>query len=158
MTATYLGSGDPARRRTDYFPVWLNDLADDVTLEASAINGAAQGPEAVRSIILAVKSLYEYQDINFTGDYGDKYFIEDYTTQIQGKPFGVMGVITRNAEGADPAHRRQPAATRHPAAGGPPAGREVRRHPQRPVLRGQHLENRATELPRRPTAPKAPTP
>ena len=40
MTATYLGSGDPARRRTDYFPVWLNDLADDVTLEASAINGA----------------------------------------------------------------------------------------------------------------------
>jgi len=71
MTATYLGSGDPARRRTDYFPVWLNDLADDVTLEASAINGAAQGPDAVRSIILAVKSLYEYQDINFTGDYGE---------------------------------------------------------------------------------------
>jgi hypothetical protein len=99
MTATYLGSGDPARRRTDYFPVWLNDLADDVTLEASAINGAAQGPEAVRSIILAVKSLYEYQDINFTGDYGDKYFIEDYTTQIKGKPFGVMGVITRNDQG-----------------------------------------------------------
>ena len=100
MTATYLGSGDPARRRTDYFPVWLNDLADDVTLEASAINGAAQGPEAVRAIILAVKSLYEYQDINFTGDYDDgRYFIEDYTTQIQGKPFGVMGVITRNDQG-----------------------------------------------------------
>jgi hypothetical protein len=99
MTATYLGSGDPARRRTDYYPVWLDNLADDVTLEASAINGAAQGPEAVRSIILAVKSLYEYQDINFTGDYGDHFFIEDYTTQIQGRPFGVMGVITRNAAG-----------------------------------------------------------
>jgi hypothetical protein len=99
MTATYLGSGDPARRRTDYYPAWLDNLADDVTLEASAINGAAQGPEAIRSIILAVKSLYEYQDINFTGDYGGHYFIEDYTTQIQGKPFGVMGVITRNAKG-----------------------------------------------------------
>jgi hypothetical protein len=100
MTATYLGSGDPARRRTDYYPVWLDHLADDVTLEASAINGAAQGPEAIRSIILAVKSLYAYQDINFTGDYGDgKYFIEDYTTQIHGQPFGVMGVITRNADG-----------------------------------------------------------
>jgi hypothetical protein len=100
MTATYLGSGDPARRRTDYFPLWLNDLADDVTLEASAINGAAQGPEAIRTIILAVKSLYAYQDINFTGDYGDgKYFIEDYTTQIHGQPFGVMGVITRNDHG-----------------------------------------------------------
>ena len=32
---TYLGSGDPARRRTDYHPVWLNDLADDVTCEAA---------------------------------------------------------------------------------------------------------------------------
>jgi hypothetical protein len=99
MTATYLGSGDPARRRNDYYPAWLDKLAEDVTLEASAMNGAAQGPDAVRSIIIAVKSLYEYQDINFTGDYGDKFFIEDYTTQVQGKPFGVMGVVTRNAAG-----------------------------------------------------------
>jgi hypothetical protein len=41
--------------------------------------GSAQGTDAVRSIILAVKSLYEYQDINLTRDYGDTYFIEDYT-------------------------------------------------------------------------------
>jgi hypothetical protein len=101
MTATYLGSGDPARRRTDYYPAWLDNLADDVTLEASAMNGAVQGPDDVRSIVLAVKSLYEYQDINFFGDYGDRYFIEDYTTQINGEPFGAMGVITRNAAGAE---------------------------------------------------------
>jgi len=96
---TYLGSGDPTRRRNDYYPAWLDKLADDVTLEASAMTGAARGPQDVRSIILAVKSLYPYQDINFTGDYGDRYFIEDYTTQINGEPFGVMGVITRNAAG-----------------------------------------------------------
>ena len=96
---TYLGSGDPTRRRNDYYPAWLDELADDVTLEASAMTGAARGPQDVRSIILAVKSLYPYQDINFTGDYGDRYFIEDYTTQINGEPFGVMGVITRNAAG-----------------------------------------------------------
>jgi hypothetical protein len=96
---TYLGSGDPARKRSDYYPAWLDKLADDVTLEASAMTGAAKGPQDVRSIILAVKSLYPYQDINFTGDYGDRYFIEDYTTQINGEPFGVMGVITRNAAG-----------------------------------------------------------
>jgi len=99
MEPTYLGSGDPARRRTDYYPAWLDNLADDVTLEASAMDGAAQGPDEVRSIILAVKSLYEYQDINFIGDYGDRYFIEDYTTQIHGEPFGAMGVITRNDAG-----------------------------------------------------------
>ena len=96
---TYMGSGDPARRRADYYPAWLDNLAGDVTLEASAIDGAAEGAEAVRSIVLAVKTLYEYQDINFTGDYGAGYFVEDYTTQVRGEPFGVIGVITRNAAG-----------------------------------------------------------
>ena len=96
---TYAGSGDPARRRDDYYPAWLDNLADDVTLEASAMDGFAQGAADVRSVVLAVKALYEYQDINFTGDYGDRYFVEDYTTEIQGEPFGVMGVITRNADG-----------------------------------------------------------
>ena len=97
--ATYLGTGDPARQRNDYYPKWLDDLADDVTLEASAMNGAAEGADAVRSIILAVKSLYEYQDINFAGDYGPSGFIEDYTTRVHGEPFGVIGVVTRNRAG-----------------------------------------------------------
>jgi len=96
---TYLGSGDPARRRTDYYPVWLDNLADDVTLEASAMDGAAQGAEAVRSIVLAVKALYEYQEINYAGPYGDNGFLEDYTTQVRGEPLGVVGVVTRNAAG-----------------------------------------------------------
>jgi hypothetical protein len=96
---TYLGSGDPARRSTDYYPVWLDNLADDVTLEASAMDGAAQGPEAVRSIILAVKSLYEYQEIDYAGPYADNDFIEVYTTRIHGQPLGVSGVVTRNAAG-----------------------------------------------------------
>ena len=48
---THTGSGDPARRRTwagnvwvqDYYPEWLDNLADDVTLEAPAMNGTARG-------------------------------------------------------------------------------------------------------------------
>ena len=96
---TYMGSGDPARRRTDYYPAWIDKLADDVTLEASAMNGAAQGAEAVRSIVVTAKGLYEYQELNFAGDYGDNGFLEDYTTQVRGEPLGVVGVITRNAAG-----------------------------------------------------------
>ena len=56
---TYLGSGDPARRltlfdgseveRTDYQPVWVNRLADGVTIEGSAMNGVVQGAVAVPS-------------------------------------------------------------------------------------------------------------
>jgi hypothetical protein len=96
---TYAGSGDPARRRTDYYPVWLDSLADDVTLEASAMNGAAQGPEAVRAIILAVKDFYPYQEIDYAGPYGDNNFLEVYSTEINGEPLGVAGVVTRNAAG-----------------------------------------------------------
>ena len=96
---TYMGSGDPARRRTDYYPAWLDKLADDVTLEASATNGAAQGAEAVRAIVLGVKSLYDCQELNFYGDYDHNSFIEEYTTRVRGEPLGVVGVITRNAAG-----------------------------------------------------------
>ena len=96
---TFMGSGDPARRRNDYYPAWLDKLADDVTLEASAMNGAAQGAEAVRSIVVTAKGLSEYQELNFAGDYGDNGFLEDYTTQVRGEPLGVVGVISRNAAG-----------------------------------------------------------
>jgi hypothetical protein len=47
---TYLGSGDPARRHTDYYPWWLDNLVDDVTLEGAAMNGTARGAEAVRAL------------------------------------------------------------------------------------------------------------
>jgi hypothetical protein len=96
---TYLGSGDPARRRNAYYPAWLDRLAEDVTLEASAMNGAAQGAEAMRAIVLGVNSLYDYQELSFYGDYDDDGFIEEYTTQVHGEPVGVVAVITRNAAG-----------------------------------------------------------
>jgi hypothetical protein len=69
--APYLGSGDPTHRRTDYYPEWLHKLADDVTLEAAAMDGFVQGADDVRSVVLAAKSLYEYQDFNYFGPCGD---------------------------------------------------------------------------------------
>jgi hypothetical protein len=62
---------------TDYRPVWLNSLADDVTLEGSVMNGVAQGPEAVRSIVTAIRTLYDRQEFNFAGPYGENGFLED---------------------------------------------------------------------------------
>jgi len=96
---TYLGSGDPARGRTDYYPAWLDNLADDVTCEGSAMNGAAQGAEAVRNIVVTARTLYEGQEFNFAGPYGDNGFLEDYTTQVRGEPLGVVVLVTRNAAG-----------------------------------------------------------
>jgi hypothetical protein len=96
---TYLGSGDKQRRRTDYRPRWLDNLADDVTSEASAINGVLHGPDAVRDVISFVKTLYEYQEFNFVGDYGDHDFLEDYVARVQGEPIGAVVVVRRNEAG-----------------------------------------------------------
>jgi hypothetical protein len=97
-TPTYLGTGDPARRY-DYYPVWLDNLADDVTLEASAINGFVLGAQAVRSLLVYARTLYEYHEFNFVGGYGDAGFLQDYTTQVRGQPTGVVITVARNAAG-----------------------------------------------------------
>jgi hypothetical protein len=96
---TYLGSGDPARRRTDYYPEWLDHLADDVTLEGSVLNGTVQGADAVRTLLGYARTLYEYQELNFAGPYGDDGFIEDYTSRVHGEPIGSVVTVTRNAAG-----------------------------------------------------------
>jgi hypothetical protein len=78
MTST--GSSDPARQRTarDYYPWWLDKLADDVTAEGAAMQGVLQGAENVRRLVLDARALYEHQEFEFTGDYGDNGFLEEY--------------------------------------------------------------------------------
>jgi hypothetical protein len=79
--------------------LWPDNLADDVTGKGAAMQGVAQGAEAVRSIVVAARELYEHQEISFTGDYGDNGFLEDYTCQIRGEPTSVVVTVTRNAAG-----------------------------------------------------------
>ena len=93
----YLGSGDPALK--DYFPAWVNNLADDATVEGSMLNGAVQGADAVRSIVLTIRSLYEQQEFKFAGPCGDNSFLEDYVAKVQGEPIGCVVLVTRNAAG-----------------------------------------------------------
>ena len=96
---TYWGSGDPAKRRTDYTPGWLGELAVDVTMEASVTDGIVRGPEAVRAILSFARTLYEYQEFNFVGAYGDDGFVEDYTSQVHGEPIGSIVVVRFNEAG-----------------------------------------------------------
>lgn len=96
---TYLRSGDPAPNLTDYYPSWLDNLADDVTIEGSAMDGVADGPEAVRTILVAIRTLYEYQEFNFVGPVGDNGILEDYTAQVHGEPISCVVLVTRNAAG-----------------------------------------------------------
>ena len=63
------------------------------------MNGTERGAEAVRAIVVQARKLYEFQDFNFTGSYGDNGFLEDYRSQVQGEPLSVIVTVTRNAAG-----------------------------------------------------------
>jgi hypothetical protein len=91
-TTTYLGSGEAGRHRRDYKPEWLDNLADDVTMEGSVLTGIAEGPEAIRAILGFARTLYEYQEFNYVGPYGNGEFVEDYTSVVQGEPIGSVVV------------------------------------------------------------------
>jgi hypothetical protein len=96
---TYSRDGDPDGRYADYYPAWLGNLADDVTIEGSLLDGAALGPEAVRTIVGALRGLYEHQQFNFAGAYAETSWLEDYTAHVQGEPLGCAVLVTKNAAG-----------------------------------------------------------
>jgi hypothetical protein len=96
---TYMGGGDPAGRFTHYYPAWLDNLADDVTVEGSLLDGAVQGADAVRTIIGTIRTMYDGQEYNYAGPWGDNSFLEDYTAQVRGEPIGCVALVTRNAAG-----------------------------------------------------------
>ena len=97
VCAQYLVSGDPALKQ--YFPTWVNNIAEDATVEGSMLNGALQGADAVRSVVLTIRSLYEHQEFKFAGPCGDNGFLEDYVAKVNGEPIGCVVLVTRNATG-----------------------------------------------------------
>jgi hypothetical protein len=96
---TYVQGDDPTGRFTDYYPAWLENLADDVTIEGSLLDGAALGPDAVRKIVGTIRTLYDQQVFNFAGAYGNNGWLEDYTAQVHGEPIGCAVLVTSNAAG-----------------------------------------------------------
>jgi hypothetical protein len=40
----------------DYYPEWLDNLADDATLEAPAMNGVAHGAEDIHAIVVQAQA------------------------------------------------------------------------------------------------------
>jgi hypothetical protein len=82
-----------------YYPWWMDNLADDVSGEGAAIQGALQGAEEVRTLVLAARKLYEHQELSFVGNFGDNGFLELYTCEIQGAPTSVVVTVTRNTAG-----------------------------------------------------------
>jgi hypothetical protein len=82
-----------------YYPKWLDNLADDCTGEGAAMQGTAQGADAVHAIVLAAREEYKNQEFSYTGDFGENGFIEEYTCEIRGERTKVVVTVHRNAEG-----------------------------------------------------------
>ncbi|MBV8181203.1 MAG: hypothetical protein JOY55_05555 [Mycobacterium sp.] len=82
-----------------YYPEWLDNLADDVTLEAAAMDGTAHGADDVRSILGSARQLYDQQEFNYVGPCGENGFVEDYSSSVRGMPTYVVVLVTFNAAG-----------------------------------------------------------
>jgi hypothetical protein len=90
---------NPSHDHPGYYPWWLDNLADDVTGEGAAMQGVLHGADAVRRLVLDARKVYENQEFQFTGDYGENGFLEEYTCKIQGEPTRVVVTVKRNAAG-----------------------------------------------------------
>jgi len=58
-----------------------------------------QGPDAVRKVVLGIRSLYERQEFRFAGPCGNNGFLEDYVARVRGEPLGCVVLVTLNAAG-----------------------------------------------------------
>src|SRR5690348_9163665 len=67
----------------DYYPHWLDNLADDVILQGAVFNGELRGAAQVGKMLSFARSLYAFQDFRFYGMRGDL-FLEDYRSRIRG--------------------------------------------------------------------------
>jgi hypothetical protein len=88
---------DPAL--ANYYPAWLDRLADEVTLEGSMMDGVLQGAGPVRTVIVAIRGLYDYQEFHFVGPYGENGWMEDYTAGVRGQPIKNVTLVTSDAAG-----------------------------------------------------------
>jgi hypothetical protein len=74
-------------------------MADDITGEGAAMQGVLHGIDSVHKLVTDARQVYENQQFQFTGDYGESGFLEEYTCKLQGEPTSVVVTVKRNAAG-----------------------------------------------------------
>ena len=94
---SYFFGSNPALK--NYYPKWLDSLAEDVTLEGSMLDGVVQGANDVRSVVATIRSLYDRQEHTFAGTSGNGGFLEEYVAEVRGAPLGCVVLVTYNDAG-----------------------------------------------------------
>jgi hypothetical protein len=95
-TYTHFGKVDPSL--ANYYPKWLDDMADDVVLEGSMFDGAIQGRDAVRNVVSTIRSVYDRQQHTFAGEYPGG-FLEEYAAVVRGEPLGCVVLVSFDSAG-----------------------------------------------------------
>ena len=89
--------GDPNLK--DYKLEWLNDVAEDATLEGSFMDGVVVGREGLVTVLLKIRGLYEEQIFDSVGPYGKNDWIEEYVVHVEGETLGGVVLIKRDEAG-----------------------------------------------------------
>ena len=71
----------------DYYPQWLDRLADDVILQGAVFNGELRGAEQVGKMLSFARSLYAFQDFRF---YGMRGYVDSSLERVQVKCAGLV--------------------------------------------------------------------
>jgi len=56
------------------------------------LNGVVQRADAVRSVVLTIRSRYQDQVFQVAGPYGDNGFLEHYVAKVNGDPWPQMNL------------------------------------------------------------------
>ena len=82
--------GDPNLK--DYKLEWLNDVAEDATLEGSFMDGVVVGREGLVTVLSKIRGLYEEQIFDSVGPYGEKWLDRRIRGARRGRDAGRRGV------------------------------------------------------------------
>jgi hypothetical protein len=89
----------PMLPRPNGAPPWIEKLAQDATLEGAVLKRAVHGKNNVLALISHARSLYEFQDYTYYGDFDSHFFMESYRSSVNGVPVECCIMVHMNDAG-----------------------------------------------------------
>jgi hypothetical protein len=89
----------PTLPRPDGPPPWLAKIAQDATLEGAVLKRAVHGKDNILALISHARTLYEFQDYTYYGNWGPQFFVESYRASVNGVAVDCSVIVHTNDAG-----------------------------------------------------------
>jgi hypothetical protein len=89
----------PVLPRPDGPPPWIAKLAKDATLEGVVLKQAVHGKDNILQLISHARTLYEFQDYTYYGNWGSEFFMESFRSRVNGVPVECSLLVHFNGAG-----------------------------------------------------------